>query len=91
MFLGSALLTTFNDNTLITYLATLVPSLDDQLRIAVVQGAVVGGGLTVIANAPNPAGHALLNRFFGGTISPVGLALGALLPTLIAAAVFRVF
>jgi Putative Na+/H+ antiporter len=91
LFLGSALLTTFNDNALITYLATLVPSLDDQLRIAVVQGAVVGGGLTVIANAPNPAGYALLNRFFGGTISPVGLALGALLPTLIAAAVFRVF
>ncbi|MGI8786047.1 MAG: putative Na+/H+ antiporter [Acidobacteriota bacterium] len=91
LFLGSALLTAFNDNALITFLATLVPNLDDQLKIAVVGGAVVGGGLTVIANAPNPAGQALLNRFFGGTISPVGLALGALVPTLIAAAVFRFF
>lgn len=89
LFLGSAALTAFNDNALIAYLATLVPHLDDQLKIAVVQGAVVGGGLTVIANAPNPAGQALLNRFFGGTISPAGLALGALVPTLIAAAVFR--
>ena len=56
--------------------------------MAVVEGAVVGGGLTVIANAPNPAGQALLNRFFGDTILPAGLALGALVPTLIAAAVF---
>ena len=53
--------------------------------------AVVGGGLTVIANAPNPAGQALLNRFFGGQISPLRLALGALVPTLIAAAAFRLF
>lgn len=91
LFLGSMLLTAFNDNALITFLATLVPNFDDQLKIAVVGGAVVGGGLTVIANAPNPAGQALLNRFFGGAISPVGLALGALVPTLIAAAVFRFF
>jgi Na+/H+ antiporter NhaD/arsenite permease-like protein len=76
---------------LITYLATLVPNMDHPLKIAVVQGAVVGGGLTVIANAPNPAGQALLSRFFGGTISPGRLALGALLPTVIAAVVFRLF
>ena len=91
LFLGSTLLTAFNDNALITYLATLVPNLDDQLKIAVVEGAVVGGGMTVIANAPNPAGQALLNRFFAGAISPIGLALGALVPTLIAAAVFHLF
>jgi hypothetical protein len=89
LFLGSTLLTAFNDNALITFLATLVPHLDEPLKMAVVEGAVVGGGLTVIANAPNPAGQALLNRFFGGAISPVGLALGAIVPTLIAAAVFR--
>ena len=87
LFLGSTLLTTINDNALITYLATLVPNLDDTLKVAVVQGAVVGGGLTVIANAPNPAGQALLGRFFDGAVSPVGLALGALPPTVIAAAV----
>jgi hypothetical protein len=89
LFLGSTLLTAFNDNALITYLATLVPHLDEGLRIAVVQGAVTGGGLTVIANAPNPAGQALLSRFFGGTVSPASLAAGALGPTVIAAMVFR--
>jgi predicted cation transporter len=89
LFLGAAVLTSFNDNALITYLATLVPDLDHGLRLAIVQGAVVAGGLTVIANAPNPAGQALLNRFFGGAVSPLGLAAGALVPTLIAAAAFR--
>jgi hypothetical protein len=89
LFLGAAALTAVNDNALITYLATLVPNLGDGLKLAVVQGAVVGGGLTVIANAPNPAGQALLGRFFDGSISPLGLFAGALVPTLIAAAVFR--
>jgi hypothetical protein len=88
LFVGSALLTAFNDNALITYLATLVPNLSDSLKHAVVAGAVVGGGLTVIANAPNPAGQALLGRFFGGSVSPAGLAAGALVPTIIAAAAF---
>jgi hypothetical protein len=89
LFLGAAALTAVNDNALITYLATLVPNLSDELKLAVVQGAVVGGGLTVIANAPNPAGQALLGRFFNPAISPLGLLAGALVPTLIAAAVFR--
>jgi hypothetical protein len=89
LFLGAAFLTAFNDNALITYLATLVPSLDEPLKLAVVEGAVVGGGLTVIANAPNPAGQALLGRFFGGAVFPLGLMTGALPPTLIAAIVFR--
>jgi hypothetical protein len=89
LFLGAAALTAVNDNALITYLATLVPNLSLELKLAVVQGAVVGGGLTVIANAPNPAGQALLGRFFDGAISPLGLLAGALLPTVVAAAVFR--
>ena len=89
LFLSSTLLTAFNDNALITYLATLVPNLDEQLKIAIVEGAVTGGGLTVIANAPNPAGQALLGRFFDGAILPIGLLLGALPPTLIVIAAFR--
>ena len=89
LFLGSIALTAFNDNALITYLGTLVPSLDQSLKVALVEGAVTGGGLTVIANAPNPAGQALLNRFFGGTVLPVGLLLGALVPTILAALAFR--
>jgi hypothetical protein len=88
LFLGSVLLTAFNDNALITYLGTLVPDLGDSLKFALVGGAVVGGGLTVIANAPNPAGQALLARFFGGAVEPLRLLAGALLPTLVAAAVF---
>ena len=89
LFFGATALTAVNDNALITYLATLVPNLGDDLKLAVVQGAVVGGGLTVIANAPNPAGQALLGRFFDGAILPLGLLLAALPPTIVAAIVFR--
>ena len=89
LFIGAVVLTAFNDNALITYLATLVPNLADELKLAVVQGAVVGGGLTVIANAPNPAAQSLLGRFFDGAISPLRLLAAAMVPTLIAAAVFH--
>jgi hypothetical protein len=89
LFVGATVLTAFNDNALITYLATLVPNLGAELKTAVVGGAVVGGGLTVIANAPNPAGQALLSRFFDDAVSPLWLFAGALGPTLVAAAVFR--
>lgn len=89
LFWGATVLTAFNDNALITYLATLVPNLEQSFKVAVVEGAVTGGGLTVIANAPNPAGQALLGRFFGDSVSPVKLFLAAAAPTLIAAAIFR--
>jgi len=89
LYFGATILTAFNDNALITYLATLVPNLDDRLKAAVIEGAVTGGGLTVIANAPNPAGQALLARFFDGAVAPLYLAIGALLPTLVAIAAFR--
>jgi hypothetical protein len=89
LFVGATVLTAFNDNALITYLGTLVPSLDHRLKIALLEGAVTGGGLTVIANAPNPAGQALLSRFFDGAIHPGRLLLGAIGPTLVAAAAFR--
>lgn len=88
LFFGAAALTAFNDNALITYLSTLVPGLSDSLKIAIVGGAVAGGGLTVIANAPNPAGQALLSRFFGGSISPLGLLTGALPATTVALMAF---
>ena len=89
LFIGATILTAFNDNALITYLATLVPNLHDGLKQAVVEGAVTGGGLTVIANAPNPAGQALLGRFFDNAVHPLYLFAGAAVPTLIAAAAFR--
>lgn len=90
LFWGATVLTAFNDNAAITYLASLVPDLTEQLKYAVVSGAVVGGGLTVIANAPNPAGISILGKFFNDSVSPLGLAAGALIPTLIAAMSFLV-
>ena len=89
LFATATVLTAFNDNALITYLGTLVPDLDPQLKMALVQGAVTGGGLTVIANAPNPVGQALLGRFFDHAVHPWRLFIGAVLPTLIAVAAFR--
>lgn len=89
LFWGATILTAFNDNALITLLSTLVPNLSESLKAAVVEGAVTGGGLTVIANAPNPAGQALLARFFGDGVSPAKLFAAAIVPTLIAAAMFR--
>ena len=88
LFVSSVLLTAFNDNAAITYLATLVPGFTDPLKYAVVAGAVTGGGLTVIANAPNPAGQTILQRFFPQGVSPLGLLTGALLPTLVMALCF---
>jgi hypothetical protein len=85
LFISAIGLTAFNDNAAITYLSTLVPDLSDALKFAVVAGAVTGGGLTIIANAPNPAGQSILQRFFEDGISPLGLFLGALFPTLILA------
>ena len=85
LFLGAMILTAFNDNAAITYLATLVPGFTDALKYAVVAGAVTGGGLTVIANAPNPAGQSILQRYFPNGVSPLGLAVGALAPTAVMA------
>jgi len=88
LMFGAAFLTAFNDNAAITYLATFVPNLTDGMKHAVVAGAVTGGGLTVIANAPNPAGQSILARFFPDGVSPLGLFLGALTPTVIVGSFF---
>lgn len=89
MFFGTTLLTAFTDNAALTYLGSLVNGLSDPFKYALVAGAVTGGGLTVIANAPNPAGLALLRNYFEEeSVSPAKLALAALPPTIIAAAAF---
>ena len=63
--LAATTLTAFNDNAAITYLASLVPGFSDALKYVVMAGAVTGGGLTVIANSPNPAGQSILaSRFW---------------------------
>lgn len=98
LFSGATLLTAFNDNAAITFLASQVPQFDPALgasavvkEYAVVAGAVTGGGLTVIANAPNPAGQSILQKHFSNGISPQYLLLGALFPTLVMAFAFMLF
>ena len=87
--IGSVMLGALNDNAAITYLATLVPGFSDALKYTVVAGAVTSGGLTVIANAPNPAGQSILRPWFGEEgISPLRLFLAALAPTVIMGAAF---
>ncbi len=83
LMVTSTVLTAFNDNAAITYLCTLIPGFTDTLKYAVVAGAVAGGGLTVIANAPNPAGMSILKKYFENGVSPGGLLKAALLPTLV--------
>ena len=90
LMLGATILTAFNDNAAITFLSTLVPDFTDALKYAVVAGAVAGGGLTVIANAPNPAGLSILKKYFGNEVSPGGILKFALLPTTIMLILFIV-
>jgi hypothetical protein len=92
LMIGSTILTAFNDNAAITYLASLVPGLPDAFKYVVMAGAVTGGGLTVIANSPNPAGQSILaSRFGEAGIFPLYLFLGALAPTLVDGTVFMLF
>jgi Na+/H+ antiporter NhaD/arsenite permease-like protein len=87
LFLGAAALTAITDNAALTYLGSLVEGVSEEFKYALVAGAVAGGGLTVIANAPNPAGFALLKDSFDEhSINPLGLFLAALPPTLVAIA-----
>ena len=89
LFIGAIGLTAITDNAALTYLGSLIVGISDESKYMLVAGAVAGGGLTVIANAPNPAGVALLKGGFDDeTIGAGGLLLGAIGPTAIAAAAF---
>lgn len=90
VFFGATALTAITDNAALTYLGSLVEGLTPEFQTALVAGAVTGGGLTVIANAPNPAGVSILKeKFTDGAIHPLGLLAAALPPTLVAVAAFR--
>jgi len=91
LMFGAMGLTAVNDNAAITYLATLVPNMTEAMKFAVMAGAVTGGGLTVIANAPNPAGQSILSEHFDEGVSPLGLLMGALPPTAVMTACFLLF
>ena len=87
LFFGAAALTAVTDNAALTYLGSLVEGVSDEFKYALVAGAVAGGGLTVIANAPNPAGFAILKDSFDEqSINPFALVVAALPPTLVAIA-----
>ncbi len=89
MYLGATLLTAITDNAAITYLGSQVPNLSEASKYALVSGSVVGGGLTVIANAPNPVGYSILNSTFDPEgISAKKLLLSALIPTTITFLIF---
>lgn len=90
VFFGATLLTAITDNAALTYLGSLVEGLSTEFQVALVAGAVTGGGLTVIANAPNPAGVAILkDKFSDHTIHPLGLLAAATPATLVAVLAFR--
>ncbi len=91
LMLGATILTAVNDNAAITFLSTLVPNFSDGMKYSVVAGAVAGGGLTIIANAPNPAGLSILKSFFDEEVSPVSILLAAALPTTILWITFLIF
>ena len=89
VFFGATILTAFTDNAALTYLGSLVSGLSDEFKYALVAGAVTGGGLTVIANAPNPAGMAILRPHFKyGAVKPLGLLMAALPATIVAGLAF---
>jgi hypothetical protein len=90
VFGSATVLTAFTDNAALTYLGSLVEGLSDDFKYALVAGAVTGGGLTVIANAPNPAGFAILRGHFEDeSIHPGRLLMAALAPTFTAVVAFR--
>ncbi|MEY4960506.1 MAG: hypothetical protein RL610_685 [Pseudomonadota bacterium] len=89
LYFGATLLTAITDNAALTYLGSLMDAPTDEFKYALVAGAVTGGGLTVIANAPNPAGFSILKGSFEDeAIHPLGLLVAALPPTLIAVLAF---
>lgn len=90
IYFGATALTAITDNAALTYLGSLVDGLNESFKYALVAGAVTGGGLTVIANAPNPAGYSILRgNFDEGAINPLYLFLAALPPTITAILAFQ--
>ena len=90
VYFGATALTAITDNAALTYLGSLVEGLSPEFKHALVAGAVTGGGLTIIANAPNPAGVSILRKHFEDeAVHPLGLFSSALPPTLVAVLAFR--
>lgn len=90
LFWFATTLTAITDNAAITYLATLSPDISEISKYSVVAGAVTGGGLTLIANAPNLAGYSVLSDVFEDGFNPFYLFISAIPFTLVAALAFLV-
>jgi hypothetical protein len=88
VYFGATLLTAITDNAALAYLGSLVQGVGDDYKYALIAGSVTGGGLTIIANAPNPAGFAILRDSFDGALNPVHLLAAAIPPTLVAIIAF---
>lgn len=90
VYFGATALTAITDNAALTYLGSLVDGLTDEFKLALVAGAVTGGGLTIIANAPNPAGFSILKEHLEDqALNPLGLLVAATPPTIMAILAFR--
>ncbi|MFS4457707.1 putative Na+/H+ antiporter [Bdellovibrio sp. HCB2-146] len=84
LFKGAVLLTAITDNAALTYLGSQVEGLSEASQYALVAGAIAGGGLTIIANAPNAAGYSILSHKFPGGLKPLNLLIAAVVPTAVA-------
>jgi hypothetical protein len=91
IYYAATALTAITDNAALTYLGSLVEGLSDEFKYALAAGAISGGGLTVIANAPNPAGYSILSKNFeNNVISPLYLFLSAFGPTVVAIICYKI-
>jgi hypothetical protein len=88
LYFGTTGLTAFTDNAALSYLGSLV-NLSDAAKYNLIAGALTGGGLTIIANAPNPAGYSILKPYFNEGIKPLSLFKAAIIPTIIAMLAFQ--
>ena len=84
LYVSAMGLTAVIDNAALTYLGSQVEGLSEAAKYYLVAGALVGGGLTIIANAPNAAGYSVLQKYFPDGLNAGALFLGALLPTAVA-------
>lgn len=84
LYFGAAGLTAITDNAALTFLGSQVEGLSEMSKYYLVAGAIAGGGLTIIANAPNAAGYSILSSKFPEGFNPLKLLVAAILPTLVA-------
>lgn len=92
LYISAIGLTAITDNAALTYLGSQVADLSESSKWALVSGALVGGGLTILANAPNPAGFSILSaKFPNASLNAVKLFLSALPLTIITGIIFAIF